>query len=249
MHEDTAMRALHAGKHVLVEKPMALDGAAARRIIDAAKQNGRILMAAQVIRFFPAYVALRRELSDLGAVRTASFRRRCAAPGWGGWLKDPAKSGGGVFDLLIHDVDFCFHLFGMPQAVSASGVLDPEIGVDIMHAQLFYRFGPVTVSGGWQHAGAFPFGMEYTVTADRGTVDYSSSGRAPTLFAETEQPLTLEERSGYAAEIEYFVECCRDKRWPELCPPEESAQVLDLMHVLLAARAKNGEKISCSNQE
>ena len=51
----------------------------------------------------------------LGAVRGAFFRQRCAAPAWGGWLKDPAKSGGGVFDLLIHDVDMCVHLFGSPK--------------------------------------------------------------------------------------------------------------------------------------
>ena len=42
------------------------------------------------------------------------FRRRCAAPAWSKWLGDSDKSGGGVFDLLIHDVDFALMLFGMP---------------------------------------------------------------------------------------------------------------------------------------
>jgi predicted dehydrogenase len=249
MHESAAIQALRAGKHVLVEKPMALDGAAARRMIDASHESGRILMAAQVIRFFPAYVALRNALPRHGAVHTAAFRRRCAAPAWGGWLKDPSKSGGGVFDLLIHDVDFCIHLFGSPRAISANGAIDHANGVDVMEAQLFYPFGPVTVSGGWQHSGAFPFCMEYSVITEGGAIEYSSAGRAPTLYAETEQPLDVETRDGYAAEIEYFLECCRANRQPDRCPPEESAQVLDLMHALLAARARNGEKLSCSNQE
>ena len=249
LHEDVAVAALRAGKHVLVEKPMALEGATARRIIAEAERAGKILMCAQVLRFFPQYVALRNAMPGLGAVRAAFFRRRCAAPAWGGWLKDPAKSGGGVFDLLIHDVDMCVHLFGAPEAVSAVGLCDTAASLDILHGQLFYPFGTVVVSGGWQHEGAFPFGMEYSVTLDGGTVEYSSAGRPPTLFAQTEQALPLEGRDGYAAEIEYFVECCRTGRQPDRCPPRESALAVELMRALLAARERSGRKILCSNLE
>jgi predicted dehydrogenase len=249
LHESAAIDALRAGKHVLVEKPMALDGPSARRIIAEAKRAGRILMSAQVIRFFPEYVALRDALPGIGAVRSAFFRRRCAAPAWGGWLKDPAKSGGGVFDLLIHDVDFCVHLFGPPQAVSATGAIDAARGIDVIDARLFYPFGAVTVSGGWQGPGAYPFGMEYSVTGDNATIEYSSAGRPPTLYAETEQPLAFPHGDGYAAEIQYFVECCLANRHPDRCPPEESAQVVELMRALLAARERNGEKLLCSNLE
>jgi predicted dehydrogenase len=243
MHESAAIQALRAGKHVLVEKPMALDGAAARRMIAEAERSGRILMAAQVIRFFPEYVALRNALPRVGPVRTAFFRRRCAAPAWGGWLKDPVKSGGGVFDLLIHDVDFCLHLFGPPHSIAATGSCDASRDLDLIHAQLFYPFGAVAVAGGWQQSGAFPFGMEYSVTAEAGTIEYNSAGRPPTLYAESEQALELDGRGGYAAEIGYFVECCRANRPPDRCPPEESARAVDLMRELVAARERNGEKI------
>src|SRR5580704_18506379 len=53
LHAPVALKALQAGKHVLVEKPMALDVAAARQMIAAAKQQKRVLMVAQVLRFFP----------------------------------------------------------------------------------------------------------------------------------------------------------------------------------------------------
>ena len=247
LHEDVAVAALRAGKHVLVEKPMALEGAGARRMIAEAERAGRILMGAQVLRFFPEYVALRTALPGLGAVRGAFFRRRCAAPAWGGWLKDPEKSGGGVFDLLIHDVDMCLHLFGKPDAVSAVGHCDTAAGLDIIHGQLFYPFGVVVVEGGWQHEGAFPFGMEYSVTTDGGTIEYSSAGRAPTLYTQTEQALPLEGRDGYAAEIAYFAACCRAGRQPERCPPRESALAVELMRTLLAARARDGRQILCSS--
>ena len=82
LHERIAVLALGAGKHVLVEKPMALDGAAADRMIAAAERHGRVLMAAQVVRFIPPYRAAADILRSgrLGAVRAAIFRRRCAAP-------------------------------------------------------------------------------------------------------------------------------------------------------------------------
>jgi predicted dehydrogenase len=248
LHESAAVQALRAGKHVLVEKPMALDGPGARRMIAEAERSGRVLMAAQVIRFFPEYVALRNALPSLGPVRSAFFRRRCAAPAWGGWLKDPSKSGGGVFDLLIHDLDFCLHLFGMPQAIAATGSIDLARNVDLIHAELFYPFGAVTVAGGWQQSGAYPFGMEYSVTAEGGAIEYNSDGRPPVLYTDIERPLELETRDGYTAEIQYFVDCCRANRRPDRCPPEESAQVVELMRALLAARERNGEKILCSNQ-
>src|SRR5260370_12589565 len=89
--------------------------------------------------------------------------------------------------------------------------------------------------------------MEYSVTLDGGTIEYSSAGRPPTLFAQTEQALPLEGPDGYAAQIEYFVECCRTGQLPERCPPRESALPVELMRALLAARGRNGRKILCSN--
>ena len=239
LHEELAVQALRAGKHVLVEKPMALDGASARRIIAAAREADRVLMCAQVLRFFPEYVALREALPRMGALESASFRRRCAAPAWGGWLNDPALSGGGVFDLLIHDVDMCLHLFGHPEAIAATGN-----GRSLV-AQLFYPFGAATVSGGWQQAPAYPFAMEYSVVLGGGSLEFHSAWRPPTAFTETEDRLYVEARDGYAAEIEYFLECCRTGASPERCPPRESAAAIDLMHAILAACERNGEKIPC----
>jgi predicted dehydrogenase len=242
LHEEVAVAALRAGKHVLVEKPMALDGDSARRIIAAADQAGRVLMCAHVLRFFPEYLALRDVMGDLGAVRAAFFGRRCGEPGWGGWLKDPAKSGGGAFDLLIHDIDTCLWLFGAPAAVSATGCADWVAG------QLFYEGFTVGIEGGWQASRAYPFCMEYRVTFDRGIVEYSSAARPPVAFTDAERVLPLAAMDGYAAEIAYFVECCTAGKPPERCPPAQSAQAVELMQLVLDARARKGEKIACGNR-
>jgi len=250
LHAPVALEALQAGKHVLVEKPMALDVASARQMIAAARKLKRVLMVAQVLRFFPMYIALREILSSgrIGAPLSAMFRRRCGAPAWGAWLTDPKQSGGGVFDLLIHDMDLCLHLFGKPETISATGYEALADGVDVITAELLYGSGlTAVITGGWHHPKSYPFSMEYTVVAEKGTLEYSSMGRAPTLYradGETEM-LALGEQDGYRSEIEYFLDCCRRGESPGLCPPEESADAVALALCILEARKQNGVKIRC----
>ena len=251
LHEPTAMAALAVGKHVLVEKPMALDEAGADRMVRSAEEAGRVMMTAQVLRFFPQYTCLEQALraGELWRARFAIFRRRCAAPAWGGWLLDPARSGGGVFDLLIHDADMCLHLFGKPEAVAASGAEDAAMGVDCIDAQLFYTDGAVAViAGGWYGRGEYPFSMEYSVVLEGGSIEYGSSGPAPTLYPRSGpgRELPLEARDGYAAEIQYFAECCSTGLTPERCAPADSALAVKLMWLLLESRKRKGAKLPCN---
>lgn len=250
LHEAATLAALAAGKYVLVEKPMGLDGASCDRMIAAAEKAGRVLMCAQVLRFWGDYQPLvdARRSGRLGAARAALFRRRCAAPAWGQWLKDASKSGGGVFDLLIHDVDMAIHLFGLPEAVSATGYEDLEGGIDLLTAQLHYRDVPsVTIAGGWHHPAAYPFSMEYTASFDKGTFEFSTAGRPLKLYTGDgqEQAVDKPERDGYEAELDYFVSCAAANRQPELCPPRESAAAVKLMRLMLEARRANGDKLQC----
>jgi predicted dehydrogenase len=250
MHAPVAIQAFEAGKHVLVEKPMALDAASGRLMISEARKHKRILMVAQVLRFFPMYQALQSVLKrdQTGTMRSAIFRRRCAAPAWSAWLADPEQSGGGVFDLLIHDVDMCLHLFGAPEAISATGYEALASGIDIITASLHYP-GQRTaiITGGWHHPKSYPFLMEYTVVADGGTVEYSSLDRPPALYSADgeREALLMEETDGYRAEIEYFLDCCRRGASPELCKPEDSANAVAVTLLMLEARKRNGEKITC----
>lgn len=250
-HASVAILALREGKHVLVEKPMALDGASADAMLAEADRNRRVLMVAQVLRFVPSYRASANMLKSgaLGPVRSAIFRRRCAAPAWSKWLADREQSGGGVFDLLIHDVDFAVHLLGMPEAVSAVGYEDLKHGIDWILAQFWYpAIGGVAITGGWHHPKAYPFSMEFTIVADGGTLEYSSAGKPLSFFAAdgSEQAVSTPDGDFYQTEIEYFLECAGQGRRPELCPPEESAAAVKLTHRMLESRQKNGEKIACN---
>jgi predicted dehydrogenase len=251
LHYATALSALQAGKHVLVEKPIALDGDTADELVREAHSRSRVFMAAHVLRFIPSYRALAEAIASgrYGPVRSALFRRRCAAPAWSKWLGDADKSGGGVFDLLIHDIDFALMLFGMPDAVSATGYEDLALGIDTIHATLYFPGGlTAVITGGWFHKKAYPFSMEYTVAADGGTFEYSSlRGHDVTLYecAGEATPVALREEDGFEAELRYFLSCCIDGSRPNYCAPEDSAAAVKLARVLLDARKRNGEKIKC----
>jgi predicted dehydrogenase len=250
LHAPVAIEALRAGKHVLVEKPMAIDNDTAWQMIAEAKKQKRVLMVAQVLRFFPMYVALRELLLSgrTGKPCWAMFRRRCAAPAWAAWMTDPEQSGGGVFDLLIHDIDLCLHLFGKPETVTATGYEALANGVDVITAELQYSSGlNAVITGGWHHPKSYPFLMEYTVVTENGTAEYSSSGCPPTLYlADGEvEKLAIKEQDGYRAEIEYFLDCCRSGESPSLCPPEDSANAVALALWILESRRRNGQRIPC----
>lgn len=250
LHASVAIEALRTGKHVLVEKPMALEYSEARRMIDAASKAGRILMAAQVLRFFPAYYPLINAVrsGQFGQVHHALFRRRCAAPGWSGWLANKDVSGGGVFDLLVHDIDMMVHLFGTPSTVRAWGVESLTKGIDLITAQFDYDSGTaVTVTGGWHLPGAYPFSMEYTVVGEQGAIEYSSAGREPKWYPAggAETALVLPPNDGYQAEIEYFVDCCSANRQPAECTPASSAEAVRIARLAEQARIQKGEAVSC----
>jgi predicted dehydrogenase len=245
LHESATIAALRSGKHVLVEKPMALDAASCGRMIAEAERMQRILMVAHVLRFFPAYRALQRAVDnrELGSIRSATFRRRCAQPGWSEWITDKSRSGGGAFDLLIHDIDMALRLFGRPSAISATGYEDAAAGVDTISARLFYDAFVVEISGGWMFPGAFPFAMEFTVLGDRGALEFNSESRPLKRYGSGEE-LALDNADGYTAEIAYFAECCRSGIQPLLCTPASSAESVRLALAMFEARSKNGERIS-----
>jgi predicted dehydrogenase len=250
LHEQVALAALDRGKHVLVEKPMALSGVAADRMTEAAEKSNRVLMVAQILRFFPEYASLSDLVRSgrLGRVRSAIFRRRTAVPTWGEWEFDRNKSGGGVYDLLIHDVDIALHLFGAPGAISARGHEDLRGGVDIITAEFHYEnVDSLTITGGWHHKGAYPFSMEYTVLADNGVVEYDSAGRPAAVYwsDESTEALSSPGEDPFAEEMRYFVQCCKSGQAPDRCPPRESALAVKVAQLMVQARERKGDKVKC----
>ena len=209
-HVELAMRALAAGKHVLVEKPVALDAADIERLHDAAVAAGRVCMPAMCMRFWPAWTWLRDRIRDggLGRVRSAGFTRIGNPPGWGAeFYGDVSRSGGALQDLHVHDADFVLWCFGPPEAVSSSG--------GAMHVTTLYHFpegpAPVTAEGAWIGARAFPFRMRYAVEFDEAFAEFEL-GAAPELRlvrgGET-HAVDLPATSAYHSEVRHFLRVVR----------------------------------------
>lgn len=133
LHEPLAVQSLKAGKHVLLEKPMATSVAACDRIVEAAKSSGRSVQMGFVCRRMPAVemaASMARE-GRLGAIYhvKASMYRRRGVPGLGGWFTTKARSGGGpLIDLGVHLLDAALHLMGHPRVLRASGATYSTFG-------------------------------------------------------------------------------------------------------------------------
>jgi predicted dehydrogenase len=250
-HFEAVRAALWAGKHVLAEKPLALNWESAGSLVIEAHARGLILMTGHVLRFISEYRKLAEILKEgrLGAVRSSFFRRCCGAPAWSRWLTDESRSGGAVLDLLIHDIDFCLNLFGVPKMVSAVGHMDLSRGIDWLEARLGYDdVGPAIISGGWHHPKSYPFRMEFTVVSDGGTLEYRPGERPLTLFdaGGGSEPLVGEgESDPFVSELSYFTDCARNGQQPLLCPPADSATAVRLARLLMESRELSGEEVLC----
>ena len=157
LHYPMAMEAIEAGKHVLVEKPMANTEGECLDMIRAADERGVKLMVAHVNRFRPAAVRLKQavESGEFGRVISLhGFVEGYLPPAPGSWFSRKDKLGGGVlFSHGCHDVDFMVYLLGMPKRAACVG---SRIGTEWMegegtaHAVLEWEEGAVgSLSVSW----------------------------------------------------------------------------------------------------
>src|SRR5690625_3893406 len=122
-HEELVIKSAKAGKHILCEKPITLTLDSVDRMLDATEKAGITFMVGQLLRFWPEYVAIKNmiDYGDLGDIHMIYANRLAQHPTWGEWFRDPSKSGGGLFDLHLHDIDFIYYLFGRVQSIYAIG--------------------------------------------------------------------------------------------------------------------------------
>jgi 1,5-anhydro-D-fructose reductase (1,5-anhydro-D-mannitol-forming) len=124
LHAPQTIQSLRAGKHVLCEKPMAMNEAEARTMVKTAEESGKKFGIAYYRRFYPK-VQRAMELLATGAIGKPVFAELTNhmwfdGSGHRGWLFDPVKSGGGpLFDIASHRIDVLNFLFGQPQRVTA----------------------------------------------------------------------------------------------------------------------------------
>lgn len=132
-HADLAIRALEAGRSVLLEKPIALTLADARRVAEAASRAPGTLMVAHVVRFFPGYAALAARVAagSVGRPRVVRASRISDAPVGFDWLADEERSGGMLVDFAIHDIDQAAAYLGRAVAVTSVRLAGDGFGAPV----------------------------------------------------------------------------------------------------------------------
>lgn len=220
-HFDLARKALLAGKHALVEKPMTQRATEARELVALAQRAGRVLMPGHLFRYHPGIVALRGALArhELGEVRYLTALRQA--------FREPRTDMGVLHALAVHELDLFSWLLGRDYPDTVQCVLGSwqQPGVDEV-AWLDLRFAEVRAHA--TESWSSPWGgkeRHLAVFGSRGAarVDFQDLRQVAfydfgyeaaqaggfVLRNEGQRVVPLAYKEPLAAELEDFVHCCQ----------------------------------------
>ena len=244
LHADFAVKAMARGINVICEKPISLKQEDVDRVYSTAHKMNVIFMVAQVVRFWPEYLTLKKlyDTGKFGRLLSGYMRRLGSIPGWSwdNWLKDEKRSGLIPYDLHIHDLDFMVYTFGKPKNVFSRRVKRPE--QDYFSVIYDFEDFSVTAECSW-YAGPYPFGAGFRFQFEKAVVEYAGGkfmiyhgdGTVEDL---TDTPegntgeINLPKSNAYADEIRYFTDCVKEDRFPDKVKPEELSTVIDILNLL-----------------
>lgn len=244
-HEEMVRRAIAHRVHVMCEKPFVLDAETAKSLISEAEVAGVSLMVMHVVRFWPEYVKIKEMIDngELGEIKNVYLNRLSSHPTWATWHRDPKKSGGGLYDLHIHDIDFLYHVFGEVESVYAVGKQE-ESGCfnNVSTVMKFVSGVSAVVEGFMDITGAFGFTTNVRVNGSEAAVEMLNKavnladgaiGKANKLVEyrkeEPAQIIDVEKYDPYARETEYFAECVQSGTKNEIVPNAEVVYVLQVL--------------------
>lgn len=266
LHAEHSIYALERGKHVLVEKPMAINVAQARQMLDAARRAGKHLVIGFQYRFDPKTKVLREQIAA-GAfgkilyVRAVWLRRR-GIPSWGPFGRKDLQGGGPLIDVGVHVIETAHYLMGSPRPVSATGGAFTYIGNQPPAA--LAEWGP------WDHktytvedlaVGMIRFDtgalmtvetsfaahieqdqMEITILGEKGGANWTTSKvfKDENGYQVTTQPALIGTWDPFEYKMRHFVEVCRDGR-PNEATAEHAFEIQEMLDALYASAEKGRE--------
>jgi predicted dehydrogenase len=237
LHKTIAIKCLEAGKHVICEKPVSLNWQDGVEIANIAKDLKRKFMVAHVVRFWPEYSKLSEMIltKEITNISTMTFSRYGPPPKWseGGWIVTDAQSGGIIYDLIIHDIDFVLSVIGMPEWVFAKKT-EKEGFTAYINAILGYGEINVLVEGGFIMPDTYPFTVGYRVNADNATFEYINKNKCG-LFKYNQsqvQKIDYPDYDPYNKELEYFVHCIENDKEVEIGSGESAAAAVRLADLI-----------------
>lgn len=235
MHKEWAIKAMHKGKHVLCEKPIALNAAECRDMIDTARDNGVLLMEAFMYRYTDRVRRIKEVLDsgEIGRLRyiQSTFRFLLNRPNT---IKErPELGGGSLYDVGCYPVNFLGMVTGqLPESYVSQCVV--ENGVDtIFSAVLKYPDGVISsINSGFN---AFNQ-MNSEIVGTKGRIEIpdtflGAEGSLTVVTEEGSRQIAVAESDRYTLEVADFADAVLEQRQPFLQLEESlrNMQVLDML--------------------
>ena len=263
-HEEMVERAIAHGVHVMCEKPFVLKTEIAEALFQKAEEAGVRLMVMHVVRFWPEYVKIKEMIRDgeLGEIKNVYLNRLSSHPTWATWHRDPEKSGGGLYDLHIHDVDFLYHVFGEVESVYAVGKQEDSGCYNNVSTVMRFKNGVSAVVEGFMDiTGAFGFTTNVRINGSNASTEmlnktvYMADGETAkanqlVLYKKdmsVEFP-AVERYNPYAKETEYFASCVKEEKKTDIIPNEDVCAVLKILEAI-GLSLQTGKAVSLFNHE
>lgn len=255
LHAAHALQALDAGKHVFLEKPMAISLKECDALVNAADSTSKLLMVGHVVRYFPQYEMAYKEVKNgtLGVpavVRTA--RLGMHPPGAkSNWYGHQEESGGVIMDLMVHDFDWLLWCFGPVERVFARSIVGSgRYNGTLDYALVTMRHASGTLShacGSWAHTRGFR--TTYEICGDRGMMLHDSDRESPYSLAPRSETVGFPGGNGvpvpesplvpaddpYFRELAHFAHCIRTGVKPDVGPREAREAVRVALAALQSA--------------
>jgi myo-inositol 2-dehydrogenase / D-chiro-inositol 1-dehydrogenase len=266
LHARVCLAALNAGKHVIIEKPLAMTLEEADSMIAAAKENNRLLMYAEELCFAPKYERVRKLVGEgaVGNVYMLKQAEKHSGP-HSDWFYDINQSGGGVLmDMGCHGLAwFRWMLGGAPKIESIFATMHTHLhkgrtkGEDHSICIVEFEGGVIGMAeNSWAKHG----GMEDSVEVyGAGGVSYADlfMGNSALTYSEKGYGYAMEKagstqgwtftifeeafNQGYPQELAHFIRCVRDGEKP-LVTGEDGRAVLEMMYAAYES-ARTGAKV------
>jgi UDP-2-acetamido-3-amino-2,3-dideoxy-glucuronate N-acetyltransferase len=247
-HADLACRALAAGRHVYVEKPLAMSLDEANRIAAAARDARRVVMVGHLIRYHQAFITLQQEIASgrIGKVQHVMANRLAM-----GRIRSNESV---IHDLCPHDTSLLLALIGEePTSVSCAGASHITPGI-IDHVSAMFAFSDERTAA-MNISWISPYKEHrLTVTGSSGSIVFDDSrpwAEKLTLFRDDIQPqgdgfaisrsepvfLPVDESEPLKQEVATFIDCCDTGKVPPTDLTEALAvqRVLEQMHMSISS--------------
>ncbi|MGG0719589.1 Gfo/Idh/MocA family oxidoreductase [Robertmurraya massiliosenegalensis] len=245
LHEEFIIKAAQAGKDIICEKPLSLSIESVESIMNEVERNDVNLFVAHVLRFWPEYKTIKSyyDTGKIANIDVIHAGRLGQTPQWSHWFKDPLKSGGALYDLHIHDIDFISYLLGEVEEVYAVGTKNSHGAWDHIMTTLTLTNGvKAFVEASQRTPETYPFTMSFRAQAFDHTIDFHLSAGANIekisqssmiyYTKDSKSTIVIPQENAFQNELSYFINCLENNEANTVIPLKDVLYTLKLMKAI-----------------